>query len=164
VQRDYDEAFRRSAGRCSAGSATSWAEGGGRSAAFPARGEGFLAFFHHKYHTTQVKVVEKDKVISGLLQDELARCREMLVGLQKSVAALPRGVLRRRRKRYKSKTYLYYSLKYREGQKVINKHIRDADAPSLARKIEHRKKLEKEASAYRRRISYLSKILKAGKG
>lgn len=67
-----------------------------------------------------MKVVEKDKVISGMLQDELKRCREMLAGLQKSVAALPKGVLGERRKRYKQKAYSYYSLKYRDGKQVVN--------------------------------------------
>jgi hypothetical protein len=87
---------------------------------------------------SQGKVVEKDKVVSGLLQDELARCREMFAGLQKSMARLPKGVLSRRKIRYKTKSYLCYSLKYREGRKVVNRHIRDADALALARQLKQR--------------------------
>ena len=36
-----------------------------------------LAIFHHKRDNNRMKVVEKDKVISGMLQDELNRCREI---------------------------------------------------------------------------------------
>ena len=123
-----------------------------------------LAYFHHKRHNIDMKVVEKDKVISGMLRDELERCQEMLAGLQKSIAGLPKGVLSERKKRYKDKVYSYYSLKYRDGDKVDNKHIPKDEAPALLKKLEQRKKFEKEALAYKKRIDYLSKMLKAGKG
>ena len=111
-----------------------------------------------------MNVVEKDRVISGMLRDELKRCREMLAGLQKSAAGLPKGVLNERKKRYKEKAYSYYSLKYRDGEKVVNKHIPGDQAPALLKKLEQRKKIDKEAGAYKKKIDYLSKILKAGKG
>ena len=111
-----------------------------------------------------MKVVEKDKVISGMLHDELKRCRELLAGLQKSAAALPKGALKERKKRYKNKTYSYYSLKYRDGEKVVNKHVSSDQAPVLMKKLEQRKEIEKEARAYQKKIEYLLKILKAGKG
>ena len=120
--------------------------------------------FPPQCHNSVVNVVEKDKIISSMLRDELKRCREMLAGLQKSVAALPKGVLNERKKRYKQKAYSYYSLKYRDGKQVVNKHIPNADAPELAKKIEQRKKFEKEVRAYKKKIDYLSKILKTGKG
>ncbi len=111
-----------------------------------------------------MKVVEKDKVISGMLRDELKRCEEILDGLQKSIARLPKGVLSERKKRYKEKTYSYYSLKYRDGKKVVNRHIPNDEAPALLKKLEQRKKFEREGQAYKKKIEYISKILKAGKG
>jgi len=45
-----------------------------------------------------MKVVEKDKVISGMLQDELKRCREILVSLQNSLEEPPKGVPSERKK------------------------------------------------------------------
>ncbi|HUJ18680.1 MAG TPA: hypothetical protein VL197_11890 [Nitrospirota bacterium] len=110
-----------------------------------------------------MNVVEKDKVISGMLQDELMRCREMLAGLQKSAASLPKGVLQRRKKRYKNKSYSYYALKFRDGEKVVNQHIPSDQVPVLLKKLEHRKKIDKESRAYQNKIAYLSKILKACK-
>lgn len=111
-----------------------------------------------------MKVVEKDKIISGMLRDELMRCQEMLAGLQKSIDGLPKGVLSERKKRYKKKAYSYYALKYRIGNKVVNKHIPSDEVPALAEKLEKRKKFEKEIRAYEKRIAYILKILKPGKG
>jgi len=111
-----------------------------------------------------MKVVEKDKVISGMLQDELQRCQEMLVSLEKSVAELPKGVINQRKKLYKNKVYSYYYLKYREGEKVFNKHIVKKDLQDILKKLELRKKYEKEMQSYKRKITYLNKIMSAGKG
>lgn len=110
-----------------------------------------------------MKVVEKDKVISGMLRDELNRCREMLAGLQNSLEGLPKGVLSERKKRYKEKNYSYYCLKYRDGKMVVNKHISGDQAPALLKKLEKRKKIEKEAQMYKKKIEYLSKMLKSGR-
>lgn len=106
-----------------------------------------------------MKVVEKDKVISGMLRDELKRCQEMLDSLKKSVSNLPKGVINERKKRYKDKEYSYYYLKYREGNKVINKHLPDKELQEISRKLAMRKKYEKEIQSYRKKIAYLNKIV-----
>lgn len=106
-----------------------------------------------------MKVVEKDKVISGMLQDEMKRCQEMLSNLEESVSKLPRGVLNKREKRYKDNVYSYYYLKYREEGKVYNKHISKNKVQELLRKIELRKKYEKEIQSYKKKIAYLNKIM-----
>lgn len=110
-----------------------------------------------------MKVVEKDKVISGMLRDELKRCREMIDGLERSVSGLPKGALNERKKRYKGKIYSYPCLKYREGEKVISKHIPNKEVPEILKKLELRKKYEKEIQSYKKKISYLNKITKNGK-
>ncbi|MFZ5907501.1 MAG: hypothetical protein ACOYVJ_08880 [Nitrospirota bacterium] len=111
-----------------------------------------------------MKVVEKDKVISGMLQDELRRCQEMLVSLKKAASELPKGVINERKKRYKDKVYYYYYLKYREGEKVFNRHIAKKELQDILKKLELRKKYEKEMQSYKRKIVYLNKIISAGKG
>jgi hypothetical protein len=110
-----------------------------------------------------MKVVEKDRVISGMLADELKRCEEMLHGLEKSVSGLARGVLNDRKKRYKDKVYSYYYLKYRQGEKVINKHIPNAEVKEILKELSLRKKYEKEISSYKKKIAYLHKIIGDGK-
>ena len=125
--------------------------------------EEMLAIFHHKSDNSRMKVVEKDKVISGMLHDELKRCQEMLDSLKKSVSGLPKGVINKRNKQYKSKIYSYYYLKYRNGGKVINKHIPNKEVQEILKKLEQRKKYEKEIQSYKKKILYLNKILIAGK-
>ncbi|MHC4604066.1 MAG: hypothetical protein ACYS6W_12130 [Planctomycetota bacterium] len=110
-----------------------------------------------------MKVVEKDKVISGMLRDELKRCQEMLDNLEKSISELPKGAINKRKKRYKNKIYSYYYLKYRDGVKVINKHIPNREVQEILEKLAMRKKYEKEMQSYEKKIAYLNKILHAGK-
>ena len=110
-----------------------------------------------------MKVVEKDRVISGMLGDELNRCQEILHGLEKSLSELPKGVIRERKKRYKDKVYLYHCLKYRDGEKVINQHLANKDVPGVSKKLENRKKIEKEIRSYKKKIAYLNKIIGAKK-
>jgi hypothetical protein len=87
------------------------------------------------------------------------RCREMLNNLEKSVSGLPRGAINERKKRYKDKVYSYYYLKYREGEKVYSKHISENKIQELSKKLELRKKYEKEIQAYKKKIAYLNKIM-----
>lgn len=110
-----------------------------------------------------MKVVEKDKVISGMLHDELKRCQEMLDSLKNSISNLPKGVLSKREKRYKDKVYSYYYLKYRNGKRVINKHIPHNEVQEILKKLEQRKKYEKEIQSYKKKIVYLNKILNTDK-
>jgi len=106
-----------------------------------------------------MKVVEKDKVISGMLSDELRRCQEMLDNLQKSLSALPKGALNKRKKRYKDREYSYYYLKYRDGGKVINKHISNKKVKEILENLKLRKKYEKEIQSYKKKIAYLNKLM-----
>jgi len=122
-----------------------------------------LAIFHHKGDNKHMKVVENDKVISGMLSDELKRCEEMLASLEKALSSLPKGVLSERKKRYKDREYAYFSLKYREGDRVINQHIPKKDVQELRGQLALRKKYEKEFRAYRKKIGYLNKLLSGGK-
>jgi len=108
-------------------------------------------------------VVEKDRVISGMLQDELKHCQEVLDSLEKAVAGLPKGVINERKKRYKDKVYSYHYLKYREGEKVFNKHIVKKELQDILKKLEQRKKYDKEIQSYKRKIAYLNKIILVGK-
>ena len=110
-----------------------------------------------------MKVVEKDKVIGGMLQDELKRCLETLDGLEKSISELPKGAISERKKCYKNKVYYYCYLKYRDGEKVISKHIPNREVQEIVEKLAMRRKYEKEIQSYEKRIAYLNKILHAGK-
>jgi hypothetical protein len=133
------------------------------SATIPAHGTSLrLVLFHHIRHNEGVKVVETDKVIGGMLRDELYRCQEMLNGLRKAISGLPKGSISEREKHYKNKVYSYYYLKYRDGEKVISKHIPNSEIQKVKQELSMRKKYEKEIRSYEKRIAYLNKILRAG--
>jgi len=122
-------------------------------------------FFHHRIDNSGMKVVEKDRVISGMLHDELRRCQEMLDSLERSLFAFPKGVISERKKRYKDKVYVYHCLKCRDGKKVINKHVASKDIPEIKKKLEQRKRIEKELRSYAKKIAYLNRVIgHAGKG
>ena len=106
-----------------------------------------------------MNVVENDNAIRGMLIDELKRCQEMVGDLEKAASALPRGVLNLRKKRYKEKEYLYYYLKYREGRKVISKHIPKDEVDRIKNGLELRKRYEREIKSFIKRIGYLNKLL-----
>jgi hypothetical protein len=83
----------------------------------------------------------------------------MIEGLEKVLSQLPKGVIRKRKKLYKGKAYHYYYLKYREGNKVINKHISNKEHPEIIKKLNLRKQYEKEIKSCKKRILYLKKVL-----
>jgi len=118
-----------------------------------------VAIFHHKVDNNSMNVVEKDAVVSGMLNDELRRCEEAFKAILKALAKLPRGSLRIRAKLYKDKKYEYHYLKYRDGGRIVNQHVSGSDLKELKAKLSLRKKYEQEAKSYEKRIAYLKKIL-----
>lgn len=105
-------------------------------------------------------MVEKDVVVSGMLDDELSRCDETLSAIHKALSGLPKGSLSVRKKVHRSKEYEYHYLKYRNGDKVVNQHVAEGEVKELQNKLALRKKYEQEAKVYRKRMSYLKKLLK----
>ncbi|PKN69922.1 MAG: hypothetical protein CVU43_24495 [Chloroflexi bacterium HGW-Chloroflexi-5] len=106
-----------------------------------------------------MKVAEKDTVVHGMLEDEFVRCREVIEILLAKVENYPRGALNVRRKRNKGKEYIYYYLVRRDGKKVINRHISEKELPEIQKLIEEREKCRKEIRAYKKRMTYLEKLL-----
>jgi hypothetical protein len=120
-----------------------------------------IDYFHHKSDNIGMNVEEKDAVVSGMLHDELSRCNEALVSIRKALSGLPRGSLSVRKRFYKDREYEYHYLKFREGSRVVNQHVAEDKLKELQNRLALRKKYEKEAQVYKRRISYLKKLLKA---
>ena len=106
-----------------------------------------------------MKVAEKDSAVHGMLEDEYQRCLDVLAALQKKAETYPKGSLNIRRKQYNGKEYVYHYLVLRDGPKVINRHVSDAELPELRVQLEQRDKCKKEMKAYKKRIAYLEKLL-----
>jgi hypothetical protein len=106
-----------------------------------------------------MKVAEKDIVVHGMLEDEYERCREIIGALLTKVENYPRGALNIRRKQNKRQEYVYHYLVRRDGKKVINRHISEKELPEIQKLIEEREKCRKEIRAYKKRMTYLEKLL-----
>jgi hypothetical protein len=122
--------------------------------------ENHLAFFHHEIYNFPMKQVEKDRLVQGVLIDELNRSREMVRLLEGEAAAFPRGSLHVRRKAYKDHSYEYHYLKRWEDGKSVSVHIPRADLDRIKEGLERRKAYKNEISEYKGRIRYLERILK----
>lgn len=109
-----------------------------------------------------MKVVKKkDKVVHGLLEDELKRCENMAASLRDAIEALPKGSLHQRRMDYKGKISVYKYLKYRENGKSVYQHIRRADEAVIEKKVSERQRKEESLKSFRERIQYLHKLMRA---
>ncbi|MBI5585624.1 MAG: hypothetical protein HY892_17580 [Deltaproteobacteria bacterium] len=106
-----------------------------------------------------MKVVEKDKLVEGMLQEELERCRVMISSLEQGMAHLPKGSLHVRKKQYKKKRYRYFYLKYREEGKSVSHHVPAPQLDALKIELDKRRNIGKEIKAYQDRVKYLEKIL-----
>ena len=107
-----------------------------------------------------MKVVEKDNVVHGMLEDEYRRSQGIVKFLHAKLENCPKGALNVRRKKIKNKEYVYHYLVRRDGKKIVNLHVADKDLPKLKKQVEEREKYRKEIMAYKKRIVYLAKLLK----
>lgn len=106
-----------------------------------------------------MEVAEKDNVIHGMLEDEYRRSQEVVKALHAKAENYPKGALNIRRKQIKGKEYVYHYLVWRDGKRVVNRHVAAEDLPGLQKQIEEREKYRKEILAYKKRIVYLEKLL-----
>jgi hypothetical protein len=122
--------------------------------------ENSFEIFHHGMYDIGMKQVEKDRLVQGVLMDELRRSQEMVRLLEGEAADLPRGSLHLRRKKYKDRNYEYHYLKYWEEGRSVSVHVPRGDLERIKEALERRKAYEKEIRQYKGRIRYLERILK----
>ena len=111
-----------------------------------------------------MSVVQKDKVVHGMLQDELERCEGLSASLEEAISRLPKGSLHVRKVPSGKKHLLYHYLKFRDGDKSVYKHVPKRQLNELSARIEERRKLEGELRQIKTRIKYLRKLLNTGAG
>ena len=109
-----------------------------------------------------MKVAEKDNVVHGMLEEEYRRSQDIVKALQSKLKTIP-GRPEYPEQKVKGKEYVYHYLVRREGKKVLNLHVSQQNLPKIKKQIEEREKCRKEILAYKKRIAYLSKLLKKPK-
>jgi len=109
-----------------------------------------------------MSVVDKneDKVLRGMLKDELDRCEELAASLRQAIAELPRGSLHRRQRKYKGKISEYHYRKFRDQGNSVYRHVPAAQLAQLEAQIEERRKKEASLKKFAARAKYLKKLLK----
>lgn len=111
-----------------------------------------------------MSVVQKDKVVHGMLQDELERCEGLSKSLVEAISRLPKGSIHVRKVPSGKKHLMYHYLKFRDGGKSVYKHVPKQLQPELSAGIEERRKLQGQLHQLNARIRYLRKLLNTGTG
>ena len=106
-----------------------------------------------------MKVAERDPAVDGILEEEYRRCLEALSSLQAKASGLPKGALNVRRKFCQGKEYRYHYLVLRQDGRVVNRHVPEKEVMELKKRLEQRDKIRQEMGVYRKRITYLKKLL-----
>jgi len=109
-----------------------------------------------------MSVVQKDRVVHGMLQDELERCDGLSRSIEEAISRLPKGSLHERRIPSGKKHLQYHYLKFRDGLKSVYKHVPKRLQPELSAQIKERHKLERQLRQIKSRIRYLRKLLNTG--
>lgn len=105
---------------------------------------------------------KKDQSVFNMLSSERSRCAELADRLRSEIGKLPKGSLGQRKVKRAGKDYVYPCLRYRDGEKVVYKHLSRDRAEELKPVLERRKKLESSLKANKKRIATLDAMLKKG--
>jgi hypothetical protein len=106
-----------------------------------------------------MSVVQKDPIISGMLEDERERCANAIEALARKASEYPKGSIHFRIVKSQKKQYSYPFLKYREEGRSVFKHIPQEDLEIIQDQIRKRKKIEEEVKKAKERLRYLDRLL-----
>lgn len=105
------------------------------------------------------KVSMEDQNIKGMLLDEFNRCQELMEQVRQAISAYPKGCLVVKRIKAKGHVYEYLHLQWREGAKVISRHISGKEAPDLKKQIEQREAYRENCAILEKRLKYLASLI-----
>jgi hypothetical protein len=105
------------------------------------------------------KVKLEDEGIKGMLRDEFRRCQELVEQVRQAMSAYPKGCLVVKRIKAKGHVYEYHHLQWRDGSKVISRHINKKEVPDLKSQIEQREAYRNNCAILEKRLEYLASLL-----
>jgi len=106
---------------------------------------------------------ERDDNVFGMLESERARCVRLSEALQNEIDKLPKGSIGIRRVKSGGREYEYQCLKFREGEKVVFKHVTANEIECLQVQVNRRVSLQKDLRAYKKRVRTLENLIAKGK-
>lgn len=106
---------------------------------------------------------ERDDNVFGMLESEHARCVRLSEALQDEIDKLPKGSIGIRKVKSGGREYEYQCLKYREGGKILFKHVSAGEVERLQMQVNRRVSLQKDLRAYKKRVRTLENLIAKGK-
>lgn len=101
----------------------------------------------------------EDEAIKGMLRDEYNRCLELMEQVKQSMGSYPRGRLVVKKVKAKGRVYEYHHLQWREGEKVLSRHVPGKEIPELQKKIEQREAYRSNCLKLEKRLEYLAPLI-----
>lgn len=94
-----------------------------------------------------------------MLRDEFNRCLELMEQVKQSMDSYPRGRVVVKKVKAKGRIYEYHHLQWREGEKVLSRHVPEKEVPELQKKIEQREAYRSNCLKLERRLEYLAPLI-----
>lgn len=101
----------------------------------------------------------EDEGIKGMLRDEYNRCLQLMEQIKQSMSQYPRGQLVVKKVKAKGHVYKYHHLQWREGKKVLSRHVPEKEIPELKEKIEQREAYRRNGINLEKRLEYLAPLI-----
>jgi hypothetical protein len=101
----------------------------------------------------------EDEGIKGMLRDEYDRCLELMGQVKLSMGSYPKGRLVVKKVKAKGRVYEYQHLQWREGEKILSRHIPKKEIPELKKKIEQREAYRSNCLKLEKRLEYLAPLI-----
>jgi hypothetical protein len=101
----------------------------------------------------------EDEGIKGMLRDEYNRCMELTEQVKQAMSNYPRGRLVVKKVKAKGHVYEYHHLQWRQGEKVLSRHIPEKEIPELKKKIEQREAYRINCIKLEKRLEYLAPLI-----
>jgi stalled ribosome alternative rescue factor ArfA len=101
----------------------------------------------------------EDDAIKGMLRDEYNRCMQLMEQVKQSMGSYPRGRLVVKKVKAKGRVYEYHHLQWREGKKVLSRHVPEKEIPELLEMIEQREAYRSNCLKLEKRLEYLAPLI-----
>jgi hypothetical protein len=101
----------------------------------------------------------EDEGIKGMLRDEYNRCLELMDQIKQVMSNYPQGRLVVKKVKSKGHVYEYHHLQWREGNKVLSRHVPEREVPELKKKIEQREAYRSNYLKIEKRLVFLAPLL-----
>jgi hypothetical protein len=79
--------------------------------------------------------------------------------VKQSMACYPKGRLVVKKVKAKGRVYEYQHLQWRDGEKVLSRHVPNKDIPELKKKIEQREAYRGNCLKLEKRLEYLAVLI-----